>query len=170
MQKHNHYSAYSYIRIKILLSICWVLGLLLGLYLAIHLPDNSHSLVRTLVHSRVSTVGLITNLFLPIILSAIVWKLKIPALYLFLAFIKAICYGFCFSAMTLAFQEAGWLLRWLFLFSDTFISVLLLWFWFRNIAKPKECGARDLCICCVLAIFICLADVCYVTPFSNGLF
>ncbi len=170
MQKHKHYSKYSHIRFKILVSFCWVLGLFLGLYLAICLPEASYSLVRTLVHSRVSTVGLFINLFLPIILSAIAWKLRISALYLLLAFIKAIGYSFCFCAITCIFQGAGWLLRWLFVFSDTFISALLLWFWFRNVTPQNKRGARDISICCVLAFFIFLAEICYVIPFSQRLF
>ena len=169
MQMHKDYSTYSHIRFKLLLAICWVVGLLLGLYLAIHLPEKSSSLVRALLHSRVSTVGFVANLFLPIILSAIVWKLKIPAFYLLIAFCKAIGYSFCFSAITLLFHEAGWLLRWLLLFSDTFISAILLWFWFSHV--NVNTGVRkDLCICCVLAIFICLADICFVTPLFQGLF
>lgn len=170
MQKHIDHSTYLYIRFRILLSIVWILGLSLGLYLAIHLQDPSRSLVHTLFRSRVSTVGLCINLFLPIIFSAIVWKLKIPALFLFLAFIKAVGYSFCVCAITYMFYEAGWLLRWLFLFSDTFICALLLWFWFRNITTQTKRGTKDLCICSVLAICILLIDICYVTPFSQGLF
>lgn len=170
MQKHNNTFTFSNIYMTFFLSICWILGLLIGLFLAICLPDESRYLVHTLVYSRVSTVGLLINLFLPIILSAIVWKLKFPALFLLFAFIKAISYGFCFYVITYIYHEAGWFLRWLFLFSDTVLSVLLLWFWFRNINAINKQGRKDVCICSILVLLISLLDIYYVSPFLQRLF
>ncbi len=169
MQVNKHNSQYSYTWTRVFLSVIWILGIFLGLYLSVSLTENSKSLVRTLLESRVSTVGLIANLFLPFIISAIVWKFKIPAIYLLLAFTKAICYGFCLCSIGYVFREAGWLLRWLFLFSDTCSSALLLWYWYRNITFNHS-SAKDLYICGILAVSIALIDICHVIPFSLRLF
>ena len=170
MQMHKHNCLHSYTFAKLSLSIFWVLGILLGLCLSSSLTEDSHSLVRTLLNSRVSTVGLITNLLLYVILSAIAWKLKLPAIYILLAFTKALSYGFCICSIGYAFQGAGWLLRWLYLFSDSCSSALLLWFWYRNISLPSDRSAKDLYISGIITITIALIDVNCMIPFSQRLF
>ena len=168
MNKHNYLHLNTCAKLS--LTISWLLGILLGLYLSLSLTEDSYSLVRTLFNSRVSTVGHITSLLLPVILSAIAWKLELPALYLFLAFTKALCYGFCICSLGYVFQGAGWLLRWLYLFSDSCSSALLLWFWHRNMSLPNHRSAKDLYISGITTIAIVLIDMYYVIPFSNGLF
>ena len=167
---HKRSVLYSNSIARLLLAIIWILGILLGLYIAVSLPDNSRQIVAALTQSRVSVVSIIGCFFVPVILSAIVWKVKYLALFFVLAFLKAVCYGFCFCTIGHVFRDAGWLLRWLFLFSDSCSSALLLWFWYRNITPMDHRVTKDLFICGIISAGVILFDICYVIPFCQRLF
>ena len=155
---------------ELILSLCWSAGLILGNRLAVQLPDAHFSLMRTAAQSRVSIVGMVIVAFLPLILSvAALWFSK-PMLLSFIAFSKALSFGFCITMTNIAFGDAGWLVGRMLLFTDSIMAVVMLWLWFRSINGAYPMQKRDICICFAVAATVLLVDIYAVSPFMISLF
>ena len=155
---------------KLLLVSVWILGLFLGCYFASRIPADTVSLMRSVTDDRLSIVAIILVLILPLFMSAILLRITMPVLIFPLVLIKAFCFSFCSYGLVIAFADAGWLVRWLLVFSDSCIVVLLLWFWFRNIAGDRRTLKADLAVCSIASALIVFFDYLIVSPFTQMLF
>lgn len=155
---------------KLFLAIFWILGLLTGSFFAFKAPSAYTSLLRMITTERVSIIGLGLILFFPLIISAIVVHFSVPLLLLPLAFFKAFFFSFFSYGFVLAFGNAGWLVRWLFVFSDSCMIIPLLWLWFRNISGNRGTLKNDLVLCSVFAAFFGCIDYFTISPFTLMLF
>lgn len=154
----------------ILLAFSWIAGMFFGLNESV--PDTAVtvSLMHTVVRSSVSIVGLIAVLVFPLIISALAVFLSAPLVFLPLAFFKAFGYTVCSILIVSAFGSAGWLIRGLLLFSDTCMSIALLWFWFRNIEGKRLSSKKDLAVCAIFALLVGCIDYFVVSPFLGMLY
>lgn len=153
-----------------LITSVWIIGLLLGCYLGFQSAEESALIIHNIILVPASFIRLFFALFLPFVLSAFFIRLSVPLLSLFIVFIKAISVGCCSCGMLVVFSSAGWLIRFLLLFSDSLVIVLLLWFWIRNIAGDRRKFYFDLLLCSVLVFFISCIDYFAVSPFLATLF
>ena len=86
-----------------------------------------------------------------------------------LAFFKAFAFMYCFAGITVAYGDAGWLVRFLLLFSDCFSMPLFLWYMGRSILRTKDRTDRDIWFCIlVLAVVRCM-DSYVISPFAMEL-
>lgn len=167
---HSKVSGKKFIYGKLLLIICWLAGLLIGFIYAKGHCTELYFLMRIAVAQRVSIVGIVFSLSFPLIISAIAIHLDSPLVLSILAFLKAFCFGCCCCAVVAAFGSSGWFIRWLLLFSDSCIVVVLLWLWLKSFAGDEHTIHADVLISIVIAIIIGCVDYFVVSPFMVSLF
>lgn len=153
---------------SITLAIFWTLGLVFGYTVATKISISL--LMRAFTLERVSIVGLILATILPLIISATAVRLSVPFLILPTAFIKASLFSFCACALTLVYNDAGWLARWLYIFTDSIMVIFLLRLWIRNALLSAKTFQKDLLICLIAASILICIDYFIVSPFSVMLF
>ena len=148
------------------LILSWVSGLLLGYLLC--KPDFC-SLMRSALLQPVSIVGLFICIFLPLILSYYSILLKKPIIILIVCFIKSIAYGFSYGLLTLIFSNASWLLRFLFLFSDSCMLLTLVNLWLHLYSDNRKCILRAIRFSAAFAVAVAAVDYCVVSPFLESI-
>lgn len=166
---YKHFlSVHKRVMCPLLLALFWCIGLLAGYAVA---TKTSYSvLMRMFSLDRVSFVGLVFTAIIPLVISTAAFRLSLPLLILPIAFMKAFLFSFCASALTLVYADAGWLARWLYIFSDSFIVIFLLWFWVRNITGINESLQKDFAITLFASSLLICIDYFIVSPFSVMLF
>lgn len=171
LSKHT----YKYLRSKykrvvssLLLALFWFIGLLAGYTVATRISLSV--LMRTFSLERVSFLGLVLATIFPLAISAAALRSSAPLLILPIAFIKAFTFSFCASALSVVYADAGWLARWLYIFSDSIMVIFLLWFWVRNITKNTVIFRKDFASCLFAASLLVCIDYFIVSPFSVMLF
>ena len=149
-----------------LLVFLWILGLALGYLLSkpCYIP-----LMRSALLQPVSIVGFIVCIFLPLILTSLSICLEKPILILIVCFIKSAAYGFSCGLISLIFCSASWLVRFLFLFSDSCFLLVLLSIWIKAFSDTKKIRFRSLQYAAVIAVLIGIADYCVVSPLIERL-
>ena len=153
---------------RLLLLIGWVLGILLGCLMGQQIPIDG-SMMHALMHSRMSIVGGLAVCFLPLLLSAaLVWLGRVKFL-LPLAFLKAFAFAVISCVILRIFASAGWLIRALFLFSDSVLSFFFLRLWFCCL-KENSAGEKDFLYTAVCSLVVFLIDYFIVAPFTTMLF
>lgn len=151
--------------------IClWVCGLVCGALLAAKTCTLDASLMRMVVKSRVSIIGLVLALFFPLVLTAVALITNMSFLVLPALFIKAVCFALCGCGLFITFGDAGWLVRWLFMFSDSCMVVFLLWFVLKHFAGDRETLKKDFSACCICAAFLGMIEILSISPFTAALF
>ena len=135
----------------------WCIGFACGANLA-RRTGNFVSLMRACCESRVSIVGLVTVPFLPFLFSAVaVYLSSLPLLYL-TAFFKTFSFGFCIFAVTRSFGSAGWLIRFLLLFTDICTLPVLLRFQYVQSRLGRKNFWRNSICCALYFVGVCLID------------
>lgn len=155
---------------RVFLCIAWLAGLFFGIILANGCSDTVILMIRSAGKSGTSMVNMFALLLFPLFVSAFFIWLSKPFLVILLVSVKAFLFGFSAMSVTFAFGDAGWLTRWLLLFSDSCSSVVLFWFWIRNVFGEKRIFKRDFVCCVALIIALGCFDYYIVSPFSVTLF
>ena len=150
---------------KLFLALSWHFGLLCGVLITDKCDPDLLSLMRSAVLSRVSIVGLLAVTFLPFLLSAFAVIFSSPWLMIPISFLKAFSFGYCASAVSTSFGSAGWLVRWLLLFSACCSVPVLYWFWLRHISGSQKSLWMDLVLCAVIVLLIGCLDYRVISPF-----
>ena len=150
-------------------SVAWLAGLVAGLFAATHSTTLHNTLTQSLSYSRLSVVGFLVSLSFPFLLSAIFFRMSLFGLVIPLIFGKAFSYSWCVCAILILFGDAGWLLCRLLIFSDSIVTVLLLWYWFRGLDRENVRRQVDLLLCLVIALAIGCIDCCAISPFGISL-
>lgn len=150
------------------LLLIWIVGFSSGI--AIASRSSAYLLKLTFSFERVSFVGLVFASILPLIISALAVKLSAPLFLLIVAFTKALLFGFAVFVLHNFYGNAFWLSRWLYMFSDSLMTVFLLWFWLRSITGKSSHFDKDLIICLISAAVLVLVDYFIVSPFALMLF
>lgn len=168
-----HFEEHSSIRwrkiCKALLALSWHFGLLGGVLVTVNADPSLVTLMHTAVRCRVSIFGVLTVTFLPFLLSAFAVIFSSPWLIIPISFLKAFLFGYCASAVSVAFGSAGWLIQWLLLFSSCCSVPVLYWFWLRHITGTKEVIWSDLMICALIILLIASLDYRVISPFLVNL-
>ncbi len=153
---------------KLVFMLVWSAGMLAGISAALHNISATFSLMRSF-SGRVSIVGLLVSVTFPFVISAVIVSFGRYWLLLPLGFVKAFMFCFCACSVTLAYGSAGWLSRSLLMFSDSVITVLLLWCWLRCIA---QCNFRTtgVVMCLLISGAIGVLDYCLVSPLAVQIF
>ena len=149
-----------------LLAFLMLLGFLCGIFLTVNSDPSSVSLMRTAALSRVSIVGLLTVLLLPFLLSAFAVYTSSTYLLFPVCWLKAFSFSHSAGMISLAFGNAGWLVRWLLLFSSGLSLPVLIWFCMRHgDGTHRKDLLRDFSVCMVLVLLIGSLDFRVISPF-----
>ena len=121
-------------RPKWYLAFSWLLGLGTGGVVFRSAGEHIISMMPLAVFGQLSIVSLFLSTSLPFLLSAFAVYLSKPRLLIVICFVKAFCYGYVICGVFGFFGAHGWLLRWLFLFTDTFACVMLYGYALRHVS------------------------------------
>lgn len=153
-----------------LISFFMFLGLLCGIFLAVNSDPFISSMMRTAPFGSVSIVGLFTVLFLPFLLAAFAVFISSTWLLFPLCFVRLLSFAYSAKIAILAFGDAGWLVRWLLMFSSAMLLPLFVWFCMRHgDGEKRENLWMDFAICAVLILVIGSLDYHIISPFLVGL-
>lgn len=145
------------------LSVSWVLGLLVGMFLVAHFATRSTELIWNGLFNKPPMIYSFIVSFVPII---IIWLSRchrylwpaIPVL-----FINGISRGFCGMFLFYNFSSGAWLIRGSYLLSGTFVSVLMWWLLLCRKDLPR------LSFLAILVFLITMLDFTIASPFLSYL-
>ena len=156
-------------RSKILvLSLSFFLGHLLGIRVSGAASDFFISGMRLAASSQVSIIGLLISAVLPFLFSAFAVYLGRPVLLNPIAFCKAFLFSYVGYRWWITWNQAGWLVTGLVMFTSFLSLPVLFWYWLRYIDGRKlEWHIFLLVLGCLLAIGI--ADQRWIMPFLRSI-
>ena len=153
----------------VFLGFCWIVGILCGMHFVSFAIEPFSSLMRAGIYCRVTFVGLLAALLLPLFFSAISVYFSVPRFQYFVCFLKAFCFGCCLYCCMHTFGSAGWLIMAIMMLSDCSMLTPLLWFWCRHISGDKQSLKRDIYYCLTVAALVGTVDYFIISPYLVGL-
>jgi len=120
------------------LAVLWVVCLFFGRRIALQTEDYLFAMMHTAVSVRVSIVDLLVLQLIPFCLSALAVYISVPYIIYPVCAVKAFLGGYSLGTIGIVYGDAGWLIRFLYLFTDTIMSPLLLWYWFKHISGANH--------------------------------
>ena len=121
--------------------------------------------IRTAAESGVSFWGFWIPSLLPLLIAGYALYIEKPQFLYLICFIKTFAFAHCAFSAVAAFGQAGWLVRFLFQFSDIFSIPVLFWLSLRHITGNAHDFKRDLVISASISAVFCGIDYCIVSPF-----
>ena len=165
---YSNFSLYfkqrSYLIISLIIS--WCLGILFGYFFY---EPSFLSMMRCAVMLPVSIVGLLSCLYFPLLFSLLSVTMNRPIIIMIVCFLKAASLGFSITILGELFATSTWLIRFLFLFSDSCFCVVLLVLWLRRFYHAKIHNYCDFFVCSVIGIGIAAVDLFVISPLLQGL-
>lgn len=159
-------SAASWCRLRLfLLAFIWCLSLGSGTLFAYFTRDVTVSLMCTAPSCRVSIFSLVVTLLFPLLLSAAAVYFSIPDAIYPAVILKGISLGYCLLGSVMAYGNAGWLVCSLLTFSQTLMSVPLMWFWTVCLSGNAASFKKGFLICFTAALIIGITDYFVVSAF-----
>ena len=148
----------------LLLAFCWMAGLVSGSRAFLSAGDTLDSVMRGALIGSVSIVGLLCAALFPFLLSAFAVFISEPWLLLPVSFGDAFVFSFVSLGVTQCAGSAGWLIRWLLVFSASLLSPLLYLYWLRHLPGGRRFDSLEAaCILCICAL-IGSADFRLISP------
>lgn len=147
--------------------LLWFFAFLLGLQLSFVRSAGFSSLIGIAVCQPISIIALLCCHYIPLFLAVIAAVRHWAVLVNCICFLKAFSYGFTVLLVYLHFHTAGWLIRFLFLFSDTVVCSLLLCLTIISRRAEHSGAYRFFCLYGFLTVVF---DYIYISPLLRGLF
>ncbi len=171
MQNHNSIrSVFRFLQHPAcLLCSIWLGGLAFGVFTAAGLDDTYFHLMLPFDSHGLSIFRQLAVVYLPFLFAAYAVSIDQTKLLLVLCFLKAFVFSFCGYLIFRMFGSAGWLVRFLLLFTDVFTIPALFWFCIRHVEGQILNAKRDLIICILLATMVVCIDYFAVSPFTAEL-
>ena len=154
---------------RFFLACFWLSGILCGVLAFLSAGRTLVSLMRSTLLVPVSIVGMLCVTILPFLLSAFAVSLSKPVFLLPICFGKAFLFAFVSIGILQAFGSAGWMFRWILLFSDCVCVPLLYWFWLRHISGVRSLYGGEAALMCALGLLIGSVNFSIISPFLAGL-
>lgn len=145
------------------LAFLWLLGLVLGAYLGMKCPVSYLHTLYFAAASPPTIFGLFISTFLPFVFCMYGSYRKKKWLIYISCFYKVFTFSFCSAALSVAFGSAGWLIRFLFRFTDFMTLGVLCWFCIRSMMGILR--EQDYIICVAICVPFGIFDYCIVSPF-----
>lgn len=154
---------------KAVLFTAWIIGLILGIWVAAGAGNSFSLMMRGADPFAVSIPGLLLVTVLPFLITASAVFLSQPWLLVLLIFAKAFSVGYCAWGIMDAYGMASWLVGALLMFSDLGTLPLLMWLWLRHGDMAPKPLLGDLAVCLIVAAAMGILDVMVVSPFAATL-
>lgn len=151
------------------LASSWLLGLIVGCLIFYAAGYECVSWMRAAADSRVSIVGLLSVIILPFLFSAFAVYISHSWLLLIVAFGKAVSFSLVSLGILISFGSAGWLMRFLLMFSDLCALPLLFLFWMRFISGERRITLRSGLLFSAAGLVIGSIDFYLISPILAGL-
>ena len=150
----------------ILMAVIWILGLIIGcIYARFYRLNYATPWLLHLSNAEFSVFGFIAIGILPLVVSLALVKVRL-ILLLPVVFLKSITFSFTTVLIMGLYSEAGWLVRWLLLFTDSVSVIPLVYCWFFC-CKPDS---THLLSRCYIQLFLLTVIACFdyfvVLPFT----
>ena len=152
---------------RLMLLVFWGLGTILGIAFS-YCSQPLLPLMRRTVSSSVSIVGLGAVLFLPYLLTVSAVLFSRTGILLGIAFVKPLFFCMCAAAIDQAFGDAGWIIRFLLLFSDTASLPVLFWLIWRCLDGSRSARMLDFIPAAGILVMIGLTDYFLIAPFLDS--
>ena len=152
-----------------MLAFVWFLGLESGRFYAAQSNNTYLLLMRVAAMTRPSIIGLAVSVLLPFLITIGSVYFARPSIIYILAFLWAELFGYSSACLQLMFGSAGWLIRFLLLFTQCFTAPLLCWLMIRYIGGIKHSFLRDSLIAVSIALTIGTIDYFIISPFLTAL-
>lgn len=149
---------------KAILAFLWTFGL--GFGAVVFESTGSYLISQIPLAAKVqpSLFGLLVTASLPFWFSAFLVYLAWPRGLYGLCFIKAFLFAYISQAVFQGFDSAGWLIRWLLLFTDICGSAVLYRYWHHHIAGARAFRWRSFLIGQTALGIIACTDFCIISP------
>ena len=152
-----------------LLAFCWIVGLGLGVLTFRHTGEYTVATMYLRKWDQVSIISLFSCALLPFLFSAFAVYLHRPGLLLIICLVRAFLYGYVLLSVCSAFSGAGWLLRWLLLFTDSCTAALFFGYSWRHIHDTFGYFAAGFGFCTAAVAMIVGVDYKFILPFLRQL-
>ena len=126
---------------KLFLAFFWTFGLITGGMLFRYAGSDFVSQMPLAVSSQPSIFGLLISSLLPFLFSAYAVYIGSPRFLYGISFLKACGLGYVSFSVVSSFGSAGWLIRWLFLFTDISAAAVLYCYCHRYISGIRKFSA-----------------------------
>lgn len=151
-------------RRRICLCFFWLSGLLSGYAFALSNSSVFLSWMRGSAYQTVSIVGLLISIFLPLLLTYISLVTEKTIIILIVCFIKAAAFAFCSVLIHQYYGNASWLVRFLYLFSDSCFLIILFSLWYWCLDAGKRIGNSVLSLCSLIGVLLAAAELYFISP------
>lgn len=152
------------LRNAIIFCVICLLGFAFGALYITHYSFSS--LMLLLEYPQMSIVTGVVISALPFIVTYICLRHSADLLIFVLAFMRTFMFMYCFGAITIAYAEAGWLVRTLLLFSDCIAVPLLIWYTVTKMLHYSRKWDPLIGFCLVCVIVIRCIDCYVISPFT----
>ena len=139
------------------LAASWLCGFVFGVFCYSTSCPEFTSLMRRAFSCSVSIVGLLNAALIPFLLSTLFIATSMPLLLPGLCFVKAFLFSFVSIGVLKSFGSGGWLLRYLFLFSDCVTLPFLFGYWFGCLSTTIK--SRPVFATCVVFLLLSLVTI-----------
>lgn len=159
------YNKQPFVTSESLLLYIWMSGLLIGIVLTLFCGDYCYSLFGTFlfstgIHERVLFA------ILPFLLSALAVTFLHPAWLYLICGLKATIFMVCCLTLCMKFGQAGWIARWLFMFTDACSAPIFLFYCLRNVSNCRRKCWYEYTLLLVFLIGILIVDYRIVSPYA----
>ncbi len=149
----------------VLIAAAWVAGLLFGSLVSLKADTILASTMHGAVSGSVSIFGLLSVLFLPLLVSALAVFISQPLLLVPVVFLKAFSFSYTAAGLFMVYPTAGWLLQALMMFSDMLMMPAYWLLWLRAASGDRCTALRWSAVCAACAALIGCVDYTVVAPF-----
>ena len=159
-----------FFNLRVALIAAWLSGLLIGSVFIYEQVPLSLSLMRSVVQQPVSIVGIFVSVFFPLLITYFSVTTGKPVFILIVCFIKALAFGYTGALISRYFYSASWLVRLLFLFSDSIFLIALFIIWLRISCRQTHVTVNEVNCCACIGFSAVLIDFFAISPCLKGLF
>lgn len=145
--------------------ILWIGALLLGTLSGAAASNSFLLLMRIAPTSYVSIAGLAVTLLLPFLFIALAIYMNRPHWLYPICFCKVFGLAFSGYGVAAAYGSAGWLVRFLFLFSDIYTTPILCYLTLRHIHTRQAGWKKDIGISAGIFLLAGALDLWFISPF-----
>lgn len=156
-------------KLLLLFFLFWVLGLLLGAYAAASSHNTYTDLITEAARKGIASyLSLLFIVFSPWALSILLYRTPSKLPFMLIVLFKAFTFSFSTYAILTTFSSAGWLVRYLIMFSANVSVVAFLWFWIRRLSSSVT---NKLLTLTAFVVFIAVSvDFWIISPYLISLF
>lgn len=151
------------------LALFWCAGLVCGFVAFSGSSIITSDILRLAAAEKPAIWRFLSVLLLPFLFSALAVYLSKPQFLPMIAFFKAFLLMFVSIYVYSGFGTAGWLIRFLLMFSDLISVSLLYCYWSLYVSGKRLFATRHFVVCCLPVLLLGCFDYYSVMPLLTGL-